>query len=122
MARLGASGRRLARPYLAKPHTTATRIAAAQALATVGDAASVDAIVALLDELESAAAAATAATDPARKRHGAVVWALASGLPRRAHREFLRRAFAGPESLRDGYADLVSTIRRRHPAVETDGR
>ena len=113
LAKLGETARRMTHAFLGKPHTTATRVAAARALAAVRDPAAFDAVFALLDELEPAAAAG----DTARKQLLAIVWTAADAAPGRAHKEFVRRALAAPEPLRDLYADVASTLRARNPAL-----
>jgi hypothetical protein len=107
---LGATGRRMTRAFLGPSHDTATRVAAARALARAHDADAFDGILVLLDELEP-----TAASGAARKQVGSLVWAAKEAAPGRAYTEFVRRAFAAPEALRDLYADVAATLRARHP-------
>ena len=111
---LGATGIERARLFLGADNPLATRVAAAAALARVGDALSFDDALALLDLVEI-----RENTDDPEHLFSTAVRAIATLDPARAHREFVRRMVTSPVPYRESYAQHALGLRRQHPEVAT---
>jgi hypothetical protein len=116
LPRLGARGLALSRPFLGVEHAAETRTAAAGALGEAQDATSFDAMLTLLDELESAAPSEEKVqrSTPA----DVVRWSLMTADPRRAYTLCVGRAITAPPRLRDAYAGAARTLLIRHPGLK----